>query len=113
MTFPVPPCTQRSQRTETPQFARSHARGLTLLHDFLEHLEFEGRLEADEIHAALAAKVPPVEPVPVLELVPRLAPRQEVVVAVELSVRGPCSDGMRCNYFGFRICSSPARVQPT
>ena len=65
-------------------------RPLTLLHDFLEHLEFEGRLEADEVHAALAAEVPPVEPVPVLELVPRLPPGQEVVVAAELSVGDPC-----------------------
>ena len=66
------------------------AHSLTLLHDFLEHLELEGSLEADEVHAALAAKVPPVEPVPVLELVPRLAPREEVVVAAKLSVGDPC-----------------------
>ena len=67
----------------------SHTHSLTLLHDFLEHLELEGRLEADEVHAALAAEVPPVEPVPVLELVPRLAPREEVVVAAQLSVGDP------------------------
>ena len=69
---------------------RAAAYSLTLLHDFLEHLELEGRLEADEVHAALAAEVPPVEPVPVLELVPRLAPRQEVVVVAQLSMRCPC-----------------------
>ena len=68
------------------------AYSLTLLHDFLEHLELEGRLEADEVHAALAAEVPPVEPVPVLELVPRLAPRQEVVVVAQLSMGRPCKE---------------------
>ena len=37
-------------------------------------------VEADEIHAPVPTEVAAVEPVPVLELVPGLPPRQEVVV---------------------------------
>ena len=55
-------------------------------HDFLKHPEFSGCVEADEVHAPLAAEVAAVEPVPVLELVPGLAPGQEVVVVAHLAV---------------------------
>ena len=37
-------------------------------------------LEGDQVHAPLAAKVPAIEPVPVLELVPGLPPGEEIVV---------------------------------
>ena len=43
-------------------------------------------LEGHEVHAALPAEVPRVEPVPVLELVPGFPPRQEVVVLAVLLV---------------------------
>ena len=43
-------------------------------------------LEGHEVHAALTAEVPPIEPVPVLELVPGLSPGQEVVVLAVLLV---------------------------
>ena len=92
--------TARATRTGTANCARAlrisrRTNRLTLLHHFLEHLELEGRLEADEVHAALAAEVAPVEPVPVLEFVPRLAPREEVVVVAELSVGLSCRERER------------------
>ena len=59
---------------------------LTLLHDLLEHLELERRLEGDEVHAPLTAEVATVEPVPVLEAVPRLTPRKEIVVGAQFAV---------------------------
>ena len=62
----------------------------TSVHDLGEVSVLLGGLEGCEVHAALPAEVPPVEPVPVLELVPRLAPRQEVVVVAQLSMRCPC-----------------------
>ena len=43
-------------------------------------------LKGDEVHASLTTKVPSVEPVPVLELVPRLPPGEEVVVLPVLLV---------------------------
>ena len=43
-------------------------------------------LEGHEVHAALPAEVPRVEPVPVLDLVPGFPPRQEVVVLAVLLV---------------------------
>ena len=45
-----------------------------------------GVLKGDEVHTPLATEVPGVEPVPVLELVPGLAPGEEVVVAAVLLV---------------------------
>ena len=62
---------------------------LTFLHDGCEELEFAGSVEADEIHAPVPAKVSAVEPVPVLELVPRFSPGQEVIVASPFHVRDP------------------------
>ena len=41
-------------------------------------------LKGHEVHTSLPAEVPPVEPVPVLELVPWLPPGEEVVVALVL-----------------------------
>ena len=61
---------------------------LTCDHDLLEHPVLAGCVEADEVHAPLAAEVPSVEPVPVLEFVPGLAPGQEVVVVADLAVGG-------------------------
>ena len=37
-------------------------------------------LKGDEVHASLTTKVPSVEPVPVLELVPGFSPGEEVVM---------------------------------
>jgi hypothetical protein len=59
----------------------------TLSHDSCKKLIFSGCVEADEIHASVAAKVSAVEPVPVLELVPGLPPRQKVIVTVPNHVR--------------------------
>jgi len=47
---------------------------LTLSHNSGKKLELSGGVEADEIHAPVATEVAAVEPVPVLELVPRLPP---------------------------------------
>jgi len=58
----------------------------TLLHDFLEHLELDWVVKGDQIHASLATKVASVEPVPILEFVPGLAPGEEVVVLAQLAV---------------------------
>ena len=55
-------------------------------HDSGKELELSGCVEADEVHAPVAAEVAAVEPVPVLELVPGLAPGQEVVVVAHLAV---------------------------
>lgn len=60
-----------------------------LLHDFDKHLELLGVFEADEVHASLPAKVAPVEPVPVLEFVPRFPPGEEVVVFAQFAVGDP------------------------
>ena len=43
-------------------------------------------LEGHQVHAALSAEVPAVEPVPVLELVPGLSPGEEIVVLPVLLV---------------------------
>ena len=43
-------------------------------------------LEGHEVHAALPAEVPRVEPVPVLELVPGFPPGEEIVVLAVLLV---------------------------
>ena len=59
---------------------------LTLLHDGSKQFVFSRCVEADEVHAPVPAEVPPVEPVPVLELVPGLAPGQEVVVTTPFDV---------------------------
>jgi len=56
-------------------------------HDLLEHFVLAGRLEGDEVHAPVPAKVPPVEPVPVLKLVPGFPPGEEVVMVPHLHVR--------------------------
>jgi len=56
-------------------------------HDLLEHVELAGPVEGDEVHAPVPAEVSPVEPVPVLKLVPGLAPGEEVVVLSHLHVR--------------------------
>ena len=52
----------------------------TSVHDLGEVSVLLGGLEGCEVHAALPAEVSAIEPVPVLELVPGLPPRQEVVV---------------------------------
>ncbi len=49
-------------------------KNLTLSHNSGKKLELSGGVEADEIHAPVATEVAAVEPVPVLELVPRLPP---------------------------------------
>jgi len=59
---------------------------VTCNHDFLKHFELSGVVEADEVHAPLPAEVSAVEPVPVLELVPGLTPRQEVMVSANFTV---------------------------
>ena len=59
---------------------------LTFLHDGGEQLVLSRCVEGDEVHAPVPAEVPPVEPVPVLELVPGLPPREEVVVALPFHV---------------------------
>ena len=58
----------------------------TSVHDLGEVSVLLGGLEGCEVHAALPAEVPPIEPVPVLELVPGLPPGQEVVVLAVLLV---------------------------
>ena len=45
-----------------------------------------GILEGDEIHTPLTTEVPGIEPVPVLKLVPRLSPGEEVVMLPVLLV---------------------------
>jgi hypothetical protein len=60
---------------------------LTFFHDCGKESVLSGFVEADEVHAAVATKVPSVEPVPVLELVPRFPPGEEVVVIAPLHVR--------------------------
>jgi hypothetical protein len=66
-----------------------------------------GGVEADEVHAPLAAEVSAVEPVPVLKLVPGLAPGQEVVVIADLAVRDTCGQCYKSNtaviYCHFRL----------
>jgi hypothetical protein len=57
-----------------------------------------GGVEADEVHAPLAAEVSPVEPVPVLKLVPGLAPGQEVVVIADLAVRDTWNQSYKTFY---------------
>ncbi len=52
-------------------------------------MKLERRLEAHEVHTTLATKVPAVEPIPVLEFMPRLPPGQEVVMISQLPVRRP------------------------
>ena len=37
-------------------------------------------LKRDQVHASLATKVPSIEPIPVLKLIPWLPPRKKVVV---------------------------------
>jgi hypothetical protein len=60
---------------------------LTLTSDGGEESELSGCFKTDQVHASVPAKVASVEPVPVLKLVPRLSPRQEVVVSAPLHVR--------------------------
>jgi len=50
---------------------RSH---IVPLHNFLKHLILSRRVEGDQIHAAISAKVSSIEPVPVLKLVPGFPP---------------------------------------
>jgi len=56
-------------------------------HDLLEHFVLARRLEGDEVHAPVPTEVTPVEPVPVLKLVPGFPPRKEVVMVPNLHVR--------------------------
>lgn len=56
------------------------------LHNFGEQFKLSGSVEAYEIHAPVPAKVSSVEPIPVLEFVPRLPPREEVVMAFPFHV---------------------------
>lgn len=58
-----------------------------LSHDSGKKLVFPGSVEADEIHATISAKVSSVKPIPILKLVPRLSPGQEVIVSVPYHVR--------------------------
>ena len=58
----------------------------TSVHDLGEVSVLLGGLEGGEVHAALPAEVPPIEPVPVLELVPGLPPGEKVVVLAVLLV---------------------------
>jgi len=69
--------------------AGPHARDVVFIHDILEHLELAGRIEGDQVHAPVPAEVPPVEPVPVLKLMPGFPPGQEVIVLANLHVGLP------------------------
>lgn len=60
--------------------ASPHACYVIFLHDILEHLELAGSVERDEVHTPIPAEVAPIEPVPVLKLVPGLTPGEEIVV---------------------------------
>lgn len=55
-------------------------------HDLFKHFIFNRRVEADEIHASLTTEVASVEPIPVLELVPWLSPRQKVMMIADLAM---------------------------
>jgi len=58
-------------------------------HDLLKHFEFSGSVERDEVHAAVSAEVTPVEPIPILKLVPGFPPTEEVVMVAHLHVTFP------------------------
>ena len=60
---------------------------VTFLHNCGKELELFGRVEAHEVHAPVAAKVAAVEPVPIFKLVPRLPPRQKVIVTFPFHMR--------------------------
>ena len=49
--------------------------GFTCDHDLLKHPELCGIFETDKIHASFTAEITPIEPIPVLEFVPRFTPR--------------------------------------
>jgi len=55
-------------------------------HNLLEHLELAGCVKGHKVHAAVPAEITSVEPVPVLKLVPRFPPAEEVVVVADLHV---------------------------
>jgi len=67
--------------------ARPDTGNVVFSHDLLEHFVLPGGVERYEVHAPVPAKVPPVEPVPVLKLVPGFPPRKEVVMVPNLHVR--------------------------
>jgi len=58
-------------------------------HDLLKHLELPWRVEGYEVHTAVPAEVPSIEPVPVLKLMPGFPPGQEVVMVANLHVSLP------------------------
>jgi len=69
--------------------ARVDRRHIISGHDLLEDLVLSRGVEGDEVHAAISAKVPPVEPVPVLEFMPGFSPGKEVIVVPKLHVSLP------------------------
>ena len=72
-----------------------HGGHVVLLHDGGHQPVLVVRVEADQVHAPVAAEVAAVEPVPVLKLVPWLPPRQKVVVVVPFHVRNSCKEAKK------------------
>merc|ERR1711981_1403740 len=60
---------------------------IILTHNGGEKAEFSRGVKADQIHASVSAEIATIEPIPIFKFVPRLPPRQEIIMASPLHVR--------------------------
>lgn len=75
------------QKQSTTQMGRLGRGRLTLKSNGSEDLVLSRGIEAHQVHATIAAKVSSIKPIPVLELVPWLPPREEIMMTTPFQMR--------------------------